>query len=81
MAKTKIITSYSLISPQVIKEENTENEIGLFSVGMEVEDIKTTVEELKYKGAKFTLEPTQTPVEILAFIEDPNGVRIALIQH
>jgi len=54
---------------------------GLIAVGMEVEDIKTTVEELKYKGAKFTLEPTQTPFEILAFIEDPNGVRIALIQH
>jgi len=54
---------------------------GLIAVGMEVEDMKTTVEKLKYKGAKFTLEPTQTPVEILAFIEDPNGVRIALIQH
>ena len=54
---------------------------GLIAVGMEVEDMKTTVEKLKYKGAKFTLEPTQTPFEILAFIEDPNGVRIALIQH
>ena len=43
--------------------------------------MKTTVEELKSKGAKFTLEPIQTPVEILAFLEDPNGVRIALIQH
>jgi lactoylglutathione lyase len=54
---------------------------GLIAVGMEVEDMKTTVEELKSKGAKFTMEPIQTPVEILAFIEDPNGVRIALIQH
>ena len=54
---------------------------GLIAFGMEVEDMKTTVEELKSKGAKFTLEPIQTPVEILAFLEDPNGVRIALIQH
>lgn len=54
---------------------------GLIAVGMEVEDMKKTVEELKSKGAKFTMEPIQTPVEILAFIEDPNGVRIALIQH
>lgn len=54
---------------------------GLIAVGMEVEDMNTTVEELKSKGEKFTLEPIQTPVEILAFLEDPNGVRIALIQH
>ncbi len=54
---------------------------GLIAVGMEVEDMKKTVEKLKSKGAKFTMEPIQTPVEILAFIEDPNGVRIALIQH
>ena len=42
---------------------------GLIAFGMEVEDMTTTVEELKSKGAKFTLEPVQTPVETLAFIE------------
>ena len=54
---------------------------GLIAVGMEVEDMKKTVKELKSKGAKFTMEPIQTPVENLTFIEDRNGVRIALIQH
>jgi lactoylglutathione lyase len=39
--------------------KNTENEIGLFSVGMEVEDINTTVKELKSKGAKITKNPCQ----------------------
>ena len=38
--------------------KNTENETGLFSVGMEVDDINTTVKELKSKGAKITREPT-----------------------
>ena len=61
-------------------EENPQKP-GLIAFGMEVEDMKTTVQELKSKGAKFTLEPIQTPVEILAFLEDPNGVRIALIQY
>jgi len=37
--------------------KNAENETGLFSVGMEVEDINTTVKELKSKGAKITQEP------------------------
>ena len=61
--------------------KHTENETGLFSVGMEVEDINTTVKELKSKGAKITQEPAPITVGILAFLEDPNGAKIALIQH
>ena len=60
---------------------NTENEKGLFSVGMDVKDIHSTVKELKSKGAKITMEPVPITVGTLAFVEDPNGVRIALIQH
>jgi lactoylglutathione lyase len=61
--------------------ENTENETGLFSVGMDVEDIHGTVKELKSKGAKITMDPVPITVGTLAFLEDPNGIRIALIQH
>jgi len=61
--------------------KNAENETGLFSVGMEVEDITTTVKELKSKGAKITQEPVPITVGTLAFLEDPNGAKIALIQH
>jgi len=64
---------------EIIK--NPVDEPGLFSIGMDVEDLDTTIEELKAKGAKVTMEPTQITVGHLAFIEDPNGVRIALIQH
>ncbi len=61
--------------------KNTENEPGLYSVGMDVEDINATVKDLKSKGAKITMEPRPITVGTLAFLEDPNGVRIALIQH
>ncbi|MFX1394223.1 MAG: VOC family protein [Promethearchaeota archaeon] len=61
--------------------KNTEYETGLYSVGMDVEDINTTVKELKSKGARITMEPVPITVGTLAFLEDPNGVRIALIQH
>jgi lactoylglutathione lyase len=61
--------------------KNTENEIGLYSVGMEVKDLDTTVKELKSKGAKITMEPVPITNGTLAFLEDPNGARIALIQH
>ena len=61
--------------------KNPVDEPGLFSMGMDVEDINATVKELKSKGAKITMEPMPITVGTLAFLEDPNGVRIALIQH
>jgi lactoylglutathione lyase len=64
---------------EIIK--NPVDEPGLFSIGMDVEDINTTVKELKSKGAKITMEPIPITVGTLAFLEDPNGVKIALIQH
>jgi len=61
--------------------KNTKYETGFYSVGMDVEDIYATVKELKLKGVKITMEPIPITVGKLAFLEDPNGVRIALIQH
>ncbi len=60
---------------------NPVHEPGLFSVGMEVDDLEGTLNELKSRGAGVTMEPVKISVGYLAFIEDPNGVRIALIQH
>ena len=61
--------------------KNAEDGVGLHSVGMEVDDVSATVEALKSKGASITMEPVPTLVGSLAFMEDPNGVKIALIQH
>lgn len=61
--------------------ENPTDEIGLFSIGMDVEDLDATLKELKSKGVKVTMETTKTTVGTMAFIEDPNGVKIALIPH
>jgi len=61
--------------------EDTIHEVGFYSIGMDVEDLNKTVNDLKAKGAKITMDPVPTMVGSLAFLEDPNGVRIALIQH
>jgi lactoylglutathione lyase len=61
--------------------KNPQDDIGLYSLGMDVEDLWTTVKELKAKGAKITMEPKPITVGALAFCEDPNGAKIALIQH
>ena len=61
--------------------KNKENKTGLYSIGMDVKDINATVKELKSRGARITMEPMPITVGMLAFLEDPNGVKIALIQH
>lgn len=61
--------------------KDPQHDIGIYSVGMAVEDIEISVEELKSKGANITMDPVPITVGKLAFLEDPNGVRIALIQH
>lgn len=66
---------------ELIEEAGSSRETGLFSVGMEVEDVSAAVEEIRSRGARITREPTPIEVGTLAFLEDPNGVQIALIQH
>ena len=46
-----------------------------------VEDIRTLVERLKTQGVSIVLEPMSTrPDRLVAFIEDPDGVFIQLIE-
>jgi lactoylglutathione lyase len=61
--------------------KNEDGGVGLFSVGMDVEDIDTEVKKLKSKGVEFTLEPTKIAVGSMSILKDPNGVNIVLIQH
>lgn len=61
--------------------KNPKDKIGIFSIGMDVKDINATVKDLRSKGARITMEPIPITVGTLAFLEDPNGVKIALIQH
>ncbi|MFH1239094.1 MAG: VOC family protein [bacterium] len=54
----------------------------LLLIGMEVADMNATVKDLQSKGVKFTHETITTPDGLkLAFLKDPNGVEIELVQH
>jgi lactoylglutathione lyase len=61
--------------------KNEDDDIGLFSIGMDVDDCESEVKKLKSKGVKFTVEPTKITVGYLSIFKDPNGVNIVLIQH
>jgi len=61
--------------------KNTTDEPGFYSVGMIVRDLNATLKELKLKDINILTEPIRTLVGTMAFIEDPNRVRICLIQY
>lgn len=48
------------------------------SVGLEVEDFDAAIADLKAKGVKFHMEPFETPVCRMAFINDPDGNAICI---
>jgi len=61
--------------------ENKTYDIGLYSIGMDVEDMDIEVKKLKAKGIKFDMEPIKISVGYMALFKDPNGVNIVLVQH
>ena len=57
------------------------NAFGHVAIG--VDDIYTTCDKIKAKGGKVTREPgpMKHGSTVIAFVEDPNGYKIELIQH
>jgi len=56
--------------------------MGLDHFGLTVADIKAAVAELKAKGVRFTMEPTQIrPGTQIAFLTAPENVSIELLQR
>lgn len=54
---------------------------GLSHLAIAVEDLDEVAWRLREAGVKFLLEPSQfRPDRRIAFVEDPNGVKIQLIQ-
>ncbi len=56
-------------------------EVGLYSIGTDVDNLDETIISLKEKGCEPLGEITETTVGRQVFIQDPNGVRICLIEH
>ncbi len=56
-------------------------ETGLYSVGTDVDDLDQAIIHLKENGYEITGPVIMTTVGREAFVLDPNGVRICLIEH
>jgi lactoylglutathione lyase len=61
--------------------ENTNFEVGLYSIGTDVNNLDETVRYLKEKGYETTGPVIPSTVGRMTFVLDPNGVRICLIEH
>lgn len=61
--------------------ENTNYEVGLYSIGTDVDNLDATIEHLKENGYETTGPIITTTVGRQTFVVDPNGVRICLIEH
>lgn len=60
--------------------ESSAYPVGFYSVGISVGDIDAAMSKYKAKGAKILAEPVPITGGFCAFIEDPNGVRLAIVQ-
>ncbi len=57
------------------------NQTGLYHLAFTVDDVTAMVEKLKSEGVPVALEPISTqPDRLVAFVEDPDGAFIQLIQ-
>lgn len=56
-------------------------ETGLYSVGTDVDDLDAAIAHLKHCGYDILGEISPTTVGRQAFVLDPDGVRICLIEH
>lgn len=61
--------------------ESPRFEVGLYSVGTDVDNLDEAIEHIKNLGYKIMGEIAPTTVGRQIFAEDPNGVRICLIEH
>jgi len=59
--------------------ESSSYPIGFYSVGISVDDMEAAMAGYKAKGAKILAEPVPITGGSCAFIEDPNGVRMAIV--
>ena len=54
---------------------------GMYSIGTDVDDLDAAIARLKEAGYQTTGPVVTTTVGRMTFVQDPNGIRICLIEH
>ncbi|MCI7291072.1 VOC family protein [Methanobrevibacter woesei] len=74
----KFLTGENGSGVELIKEEDTE--IGLNAIAVSVDDVEKAIEEIKSKIPSAEVQIVEVPNGKLGFVQDPNGVTIAVSQ-
>ena len=61
--------------------ENPIFETGMYSIGMDVDNIKEIMVDLKEKEVNIAMDITPISVGLMSRIIDPNGINIVFIEH
>lgn len=61
--------------------ENEHFPVGMYSIGTDVDNLEETLKVLEGKGVKPVSPVVSTTVGRMTFVEDPNGIKICLIEH
>ncbi|MBE6486154.1 MAG: VOC family protein [Methanosphaera stadtmanae] len=61
--------------------ENPVFETGMYSIGIDVDDIEEVMVNLKGKGVNIAMDITPISVGLMSRIIDPNGINIVFIEH
>ncbi len=54
---------------------------GFYSIGTDVDDLDAALEHLTQQGVEIVRGPSESTVGKMAFVKDPNGINICLIEH
>ena len=73
--------SRSRLADPTTRRSTRGSQTGLYHLAFTVDDVAALVERLKSEGVPIALEPLSTqPDRLVAFVEDPDGAFIQLIQ-
>lgn len=61
--------------------ENKAFPTGMYSIGMDVDNLQEILAHLKEQGVELDSPVIETTVGHMVFVKDPSGVRICLIEH
>ena len=70
-----------VLDPKTEQFETGKNRRGLDHIGFLVQDIESTLEEMKRKGVRISTELKVLPGRKVAFVDGPEGIRIELMER
>jgi catechol 2,3-dioxygenase-like lactoylglutathione lyase family enzyme len=73
-------------SPRVanedVEERPAKSRWGVYHICFAVKDLDARAAELKARGVKFTVEPTQVADDLkISFVEGPDGISVEVLEH